>query len=266
MIILGNSANKSQAFSAVTCAYTTTAIDQNISISGTSGTVTIHTAVGNKGQVLTLIHAGTSLTQIYTLNSTGGQSIGGLISGAYALATNGETIQLISDNSAWIQLDHLASTGETSAGTIGITGTSVNPTKGTTTTVDRVIWSRRGKFARIYYEYSQSNTGTAGTGDYLFALPANITADTTLLTLSTTTASLSARQFPTQGVFVSNAAGGGGQAQLWPAMYDSTHFRLVGAIGTTLVVFASGTTNGNLSVANLSIGGWIEIPISGWQP
>lgn len=59
-----------------------------------------------------------------------------------------------------------------------ITGTTTNPTKGTTT-VDRMRWRRVGGDAEIIIEYKQTAGGAAGSGDYLFAMPSGLLIDTT---------------------------------------------------------------------------------------
>lgn len=144
---------------------------------------------------------------------------------------------------------------------ITITGTTTNPTKGTTST-DRVFWRREGQYMYAYYEYTQTGAGSAGSGDYLFLIPGGYSVDTNYVTLNSSTASTAQRQWPTQGVFVGNT-GSTSQSQLFPEMYDSTHFRLVGLIGASNNVAGSG----GLALSNSSVqyGGWIKIPISGWS-
>jgi hypothetical protein len=45
------------------------------------------------------MHLGTSLSQIYTINTTSSQTVGGVASGSYVLYTNGETLTLVSERS-----------------------------------------------------------------------------------------------------------------------------------------------------------------------
>ena len=59
------------------------------------------TAVGQSGKGIWIEHNGTSISQVYTLNTTSGQTIGGIASGSYALATNTEFLQLVSDGANW---------------------------------------------------------------------------------------------------------------------------------------------------------------------
>lgn len=85
----------------VTTTDSPTTADDILNLSGASFTVTIPTAIGNTGKVLTLKHLGSNLSQVYTLNSTSGQTIGGLASGVYNLSTNGEKLEIYSDGSNW---------------------------------------------------------------------------------------------------------------------------------------------------------------------
>jgi hypothetical protein len=99
------------AVRSVTTTDTCTNADDILVLSGASFTQTLFTAAGNTGKVITLLHNGTSLTQIYTLNTTGGQTIGGIASGSYVLYTNGETLKIVSDGTNWLILDHKTTTG-----------------------------------------------------------------------------------------------------------------------------------------------------------
>ncbi len=84
--------------------------DETMKLSGSSFTSTLPTAVGVTGKRYKYIHAGTSLTQIYTLATTSSQTIGGVASGSYILYTAGETLELVSDGSNWQIENHYAQT------------------------------------------------------------------------------------------------------------------------------------------------------------
>lgn len=101
-----NTASGVLSYRSVTTTDTATTADHTLSMSGASFTETLFTAVGNAGKILVLLHSGTSITQVYTLNTTGGQTIGGVASGSYALYTNGESLMLQSDGSNWLILQH----------------------------------------------------------------------------------------------------------------------------------------------------------------
>lgn len=112
------------AYRSVTTTDTCTNADDVLSLSGASFTQTLFTAVGNTGKVITIKHSGTSLTQIYTLNTTSGQTIGGFASGDYVLYTNGETLKIISNGANWEILDHVTVTQTADAGALTITSSS----------------------------------------------------------------------------------------------------------------------------------------------
>ncbi len=68
-----------------------------------------------------------------------------------------------------------------------ISATTTAPTKATTPTVDKAYWRRVGDSMEITYTY-HSSTGTgqnAGTGTYLFSLPAGYAIDGTKINIST---------------------------------------------------------------------------------
>lgn len=68
-------------------------------------------------------------------------------------------------------------------GTITVTAVTSNPTKGTVA-VDRIMGSRVGNRVMLDYQYQQSGAGSsaAGSGDYLFALPAGMSFDSATIT------------------------------------------------------------------------------------
>ncbi len=78
------------------------ATDETLILSGSSFTETLFTAVGNAGRKLTLIHAGTSLTHLYTIDGNGSETIGGALT--TILNMNGEILELLSDGANWIVL------------------------------------------------------------------------------------------------------------------------------------------------------------------
>lgn len=103
------SGSTSYAYRSVTTTDSPTTSDYTLDLSGASFTVTLPTAVGHNN-VFELIHSGTSLTQVYTLNTTSAQTIGGLASGVWKLSTNGERLKIQSTGANWIVLDHDAET------------------------------------------------------------------------------------------------------------------------------------------------------------
>jgi hypothetical protein len=238
-------------------------INDYIKASSASFTITLPTAVGKSGQSIVIEHAGTSLTQVYTLNTTSSQTIGGVSSGNYALYTNGETLTLVSDGANWLIQDHYTQfVSETNAGATTITGTTTNPTKGTVT-YDNFFWWRDGRYMYYRYDYRQTNAGgAAGSGDYQLALPANLTVDTTNLQLNATTIGAA---YPTGGVSIVGSGWadqftGGVPEPVFVYLKTSTVFKV---IWQGSGVWSSGVSPLNDSIV-LSVSG--SMPISGWQP
>lgn len=228
-------------------------------LSGASFTITLPTAAGIPGQGFTFEHLGTSLTQVYTFNTTSGQTIGGVASGSYALYTSGEVLYLVSDGANWMIAEHKTATGLTSA-TTTITGSTSNPSKGTTT-ADTITWRRVGQYVHIVVKFRQTVAGSAGTGDYQFSMPANLSIDTTITGTDTTV--YGAGVFAPQNLFgtayASNAtafAAGG------VIIKDSSTIK-IGLTGSSGVV-SSGVIS--LSNTNVFYGIDVYLPISGWQP
>lgn len=256
-------ASKRQSYSAVTCPYTTTVNDQNLSISGTSGTITVHTAVGNTGQILNIVHQGASLSQVYTFVTTSGQTIGGIASGVYNFYTFGESFTLISDGANWLIEGHYAQTAEVNSGTLAITGSTSNPTKGTLAR-DDFWWKRIGDECLFRYEYKQTAAtgGTAASGDYQIAWPTGISVDVTKVLVNT-------------GVFGAADATGGvtilGTGQGNMAAVDShliayalntSQFKIWSPTGNG--VWSSGFAALNAATIQVFVSG--KFPVTGWQP
>lgn len=237
------------------------AINDFVSCSSASFNVTLPTAIGSTGRQIVIKHGGTSLTQVYTLLTTSGQTIGGVASGSYALYTNGETLVLISDGANWQISGHKTGTAWVNSGLIGITAISGgNPTKGTTTQ-DKMLWRRDGTDVICQFFYIQSTAGTNGGGTYLFALPANITIDTTLFPAMTTAGQVAN--------VIGTGAGGapatnGGQMNI--KLYDTTHVWCMinnnSSPGTYVEI-----SNGFVGLGQaIAYSGTFRAPVVGWQP
>jgi hypothetical protein len=102
--------NATDAFRSVTATDSALTTDSTVAFSGASFTFTLFTAVGNKGKKLTLTHQGTTTTQVYTIATTGGQTIGG--ASGYVFKTNGETIVIQSDGTNFILLERYGYAGQ----------------------------------------------------------------------------------------------------------------------------------------------------------
>lgn len=257
-------------FSSITSTYTAQLTDYTLGLSGASFTLTLPTAVGNSGKIFKIIHNGTNLTQVYTLNTTSGQTIGGILSGNYALYTTGEVLTVVSDGSNWLILEHVTNATWTVSG-ITIGATSVAPTKATTREYDRIEVERAGRYANLTYRYSAANaTGSvAGNGIYLFSLPNSLAVDTTLqpTTSSSTTNGIQVSGSITVPATCSlySTTGPGGAFAWFVSMYTSTQF------------FVHYQQAGSLTENNVGSGAFpltqivgyritIKVPILGWQP
>lgn len=258
----------SRSFRAATTTDSITTGDDTVSYSGASFTATLYTAVGNAGKRVTIIHAGTSLTQVYTL-ATGGETIGGVASGSYALYTNGEVLELESDGANWIIINHF--TGwETSVSGITVTATTTNPTKATTKENDTVYITRSGNYAELTYRYSANSAAgaAAGSGTYLYALPSGLTINSAIQpnTGSTTTENVGRTAASIDGYCSFYSTSGPTAAFSYAVTCYSTtqFFVIVQYVGST----SSGLHGHTLWPYSQVIGYTfkIRVPISGWQP
>lgn len=124
-ITIAATAGGAAAFNVVSKTTTYSAsINDYILASSASFTITLPTAVGVSGQAIAIQHNGTSLSQVYTLNTTSAQTIGGIASGSYALYTNGETLVLVSDGANWQIQNHKTDTGWINGGVTALSATS----------------------------------------------------------------------------------------------------------------------------------------------
>jgi hypothetical protein len=142
--------------------------------SGASFTITLPTAASQSGKAIVIQHAGTSNTQVYTLNTTSSQTIGGIASGSYALYTNGEALTLLSDGSNWQIASHRTETAWTSY-TPTFTGFG-------TVNTQTFWWKRSGTDVLVRGEFT---AGTNTATEARVTLPASVTSDSTYTTLQT---------------------------------------------------------------------------------
>lgn len=251
-------------YRSVTTTDTCTNADDVLELSGASFTETLFTASGNSGKILTIKHGGTSLTQVYTIDGNGSETIGGATT--YILYTNGETLKIQSNGTNWIILDHKTETDWTSIGTITITGSTTNPTKGTGTVVDDLQWMRtsNGRFARIRWRYSHTVAGTDGSGIYRFGLPSNMTADTTLYPVYTGSNIYQA------SACVLPCSSGGGRSNTNVSknymhyLYSTTQFAYL--FDVTGTGFIQASTGHGFSATTIESYGTFEYPVSNWNP
>ncbi len=250
----------------VTTTDSPTTADDILTLSGASFTVTLYTAVGNSGKILRLEHAGTSVTQVYTLNTTSSQTIGGVASGAYVLYTNGETLVIYSDGTNWRILDHKTNTAWASAGAMTFGATTTGPTKGNSPTNDIIYWRRSGDSAQFRFYFSNSTaTGAAvGSGDYKWTIPTGVgTIDTAKCIAYATTEGTGAY---VKAYGVGSATGGDGSTEYdgIVTVFDSGFVRVFGQDPTSVGAVGSGFygIGGASSWHSLDF----VVPMSGWQP
>lgn len=255
----------SQAYRSVTTTDAPTNTDYTLNCSGSSFTITLFTAVGNTGKVLVLKHSGTSLTQVYTLNTTGGQTIGGVASGSYALYTNGESLTIQSDGANWIILDHKAETSWIDGGAMTIGATTTPPTKGTTSR-DKAWWRRDGQNVSVRFDYLQTGAGSAGSGNYLFTFPASLTIDTSIQTTSGTILGAATDDNANSWLgigYIGAASSSNGEVNAMA--YSSTQVWLYATVSFTARNPMSNSLY-SLATAALGFNFTVSFPVSGWQP
>jgi hypothetical protein len=142
--------------------------------------------------------------------------------------------------------------------TVSITGTTSNPAKGTTT-IDQGYWSRIGDEMEITYDLKQTGAGTAGSGKYLFSLPAGYTIDSTKVKVDTNDGS------NVGGFKFSNSADDANTTSVngYVYPYDTTHLAAwYQSSSTQQTIVQSGS--GDLSNTNLHYKFTARVPISGW--
>lgn len=134
----------------------------------------------------------------------------------------------------------------TSAGTVTskVTGVTSNPSAGNVG-FNTVYYRQLGaKEYEVVYKFNQSAPGSAGSGDYLFTLPAGLQFDTTLQFQAAVTfggPNSSFWLYALPGPTLSHITDGTNTMMVaQPMIYDATRFRLVGPTGGT---FSATTIN-----------------------
>lgn len=251
---------------------TVTSADTSLKLSGSSGTITLPTAVGIDGKRFKFIHGGTNFSQVYTIGTTSGQTIGTIAGGSYALYTNGEVLEVESDGANWMIVGRVTETDwiDMGAMTIDVISGS-NPTKPTTVVYDKIWALRRGKTVNLRYRYKHTNNSgsNAGSGKYRWLIP--FTVDTTAYPASTATDFGTAADVV--NAYMANIGYGSVASQTGNhgmtghiALFDSTHFT-VKTFQPTPQLDQIDNDYFDLNKSTLSYAFDIfNLPVSGWQP
>jgi hypothetical protein len=224
--------------SVVTTDTPSTTADTTLDCSGASFTLTLPTPA--TGKIYNIIHSGTSLTQVYTLATTAGATIGGVASGSYALYTNGERLTVQYNGTNWIILSHDATT-EWAASTPATQGF------GTVSSLDSQ-WRRVGDSIQMMYKFT---AGTVTASEAQVGLPVT-TADTSKIP-SIRSAGAWTRSGATSAVATFQL--------IEPSVAYVTFGK---STGTTNMLTKQGGTGiiGNSEV----VSGIVVVPVAGWQP
>lgn len=248
-----------------TGAYTVAPTDYFVNISGASATITLPDATLVPGYQYVIQHSGTSISNVYQLNTVNSQTVGGIGSGSYSLYTAMETLKIISDGSNFQIENHLSSTSwATDSTAFGhLTATNANPTQGTAAiAVNTYRWRRQGDSVEIQIEYQQTTAGGSnGTGSYLFSLPVSGMAIDTNKVQTNSSLSTANVQASTLGYGASSGPFNSimnFRAQTSTAIYGV-------CVPDTLGITLFGSTQSWFSGAS-AFSARLIVPLSGWQP
>lgn len=239
-----------------TAAYTATDADDVILCDASSAafTITLPTAVGISGKYFFIKKTDSDYTKAVTIDGNGSETIDG--STTTTLNTQGETLKIVSDGSNWFVVDRYIPS-VTTLYSLTITGSSSNPSKATSPSLDEAYWSRDGDCAIIQYTYTHSSsTGTAiGSGTYQFSLPSGLTADS--------------------GKIGDNGNANCGSCFVFATASNSlTGTAMVSTAGNVITLVAGddtvqdqsvGSANASINQANITYSFTARIPITGWN-
>ena len=148
-------------------------------------------------------------------------------------------------------------------GALTITATTTNPTKGTTSK-DKIWWKRVGDSAEIYVEYTQTGSGTAGSGSYKITLPAGLSIDTTKV--STRTPGNSSTDSGNNHIGSGSIGSGSSAGSVSVYAASATEVWCVASVLNAGPTISSwGSSNYTLATSDLRISFSARIPITGWS-
>lgn len=161
----------------------------------------------------------------------------------------------------WQQISAIGiSVDFTSCDTLTIGAVTTPPTKGGST-VDQCRYARVGDHMIFQYTYVQTSGGSSGSGQYLFPIPASLSADTSKITADTTSGTIVANGAVSNATNFTNSDSNLINCYL----YDSTHLACRSQhAADAFQLFGSGS-DVTLSATNARFSFQAEIPISGWS-
>jgi hypothetical protein len=251
--VLANAGGSNLTIATKTANYTATASDKLIlcDTSGGAFTITLPTAVGISGTTL-FIKKTSSDFSLLTIEPDGSETIDG--HGNRNLATQNETIEIVSDGTNWHVLRRHIPSVLTSF-SMSITATTSNPTKNATD--ETASWRRDRDCMEIFYTYRSNAAGAAGSGTYLFGIPNSRVIDTTKIQ-----ATSSAFRGYCGGASIGNNSA---NYVAYVRAYDTTNLSIY-YDQTAATSVALGSGNVSLGIANTVVYSfYAKVPIVGWE-
>lgn len=163
--------------SAKTTTYSVLATDAGniLEASGASFTFTLPTIASTSDYIFKFRHNDSDLSRRYTISRAGANTFEDG-STSTTIDTQYEEVDIWNNGTNWVILRRFISGVTRSFSTPAITGSTTNPTKGTTNS-DVLYWTRSGDRINLIYNYSQTAAGAAGSGTYSIALPTGLSVD-----------------------------------------------------------------------------------------
>ena len=147
--------------------------------------------------------------------------------------------------------------------TLTIGAVTTPPTPGTNTS--SATWERIGGYAHIVYTFAQTGAGSAGSGTYLFPLPAGLVLDTTRATVSTAADGAGGTVLGAGVTANTNAASTSTAADSVMIAYNTTNLAMYFTGGTSGQMLPVSATAQQLSGTTVYYSFNVMVPISGWS-
>ena len=138
------------------------------------------------------------------------------------------------------------------------------PTPGTGA-ISTAIWRRVGDCMEISYTFSQTNAGSAGSGIYLFPLPAGYAIDTTKALISTSGSGTSGTIVGSAYIANNTTVNTSTQDPGFVIPYNSTNVAVYYQNGSTTIVAMGGPAAIGLSSTPIYLTFNVKVPIVGWK-